>query len=79
LTFAPGTGGSARRPDRETYFPEAGAFLPTAVYDRYSLAPGQSVTGPALVQERESTVVVGPSAQAAADDLGNLIVTLDGD
>jgi N-methylhydantoinase A/oxoprolinase/acetone carboxylase beta subunit len=79
LSFAAGTGGDARRPDRDTYFPEVGAFVPTAVYDRYALAPGQSVQGPALVQERESTVVVGPSARASSDELGNLIVTLGGD
>ncbi len=35
----------------------------TPVYDRYRLALGATFTGPAIVEERESTVVVGPGAQ----------------
>jgi N-methylhydantoinase A len=65
-----------RRPDRQTYFPETGEFISCAVYDRYSLRPGETIAGPALVQERESTAVIGPSGRAQADELGNLVVTI---
>jgi N-methylhydantoinase A len=30
------------------------------VFDRYALEPGTRLDGPAIVQERESTLVVGP-------------------
>ncbi len=69
-------GQDARKGERLAYFPEAGGFTPTAVYDRYALAPGSEVCGPAIFEERESTVVVGPGARARVDEYLNLIVTL---
>jgi N-methylhydantoinase A len=78
LAFGGRRGGESKRRERETYFPEAGSFLPCAVYDRYALQQGEVIPGPALVQERESTVVVGPSGEAQMDDLGNLVVTIGG-
>jgi N-methylhydantoinase A len=46
------------------------------VYDRYRLAPGDAFAGPAIVEERESTVVLGPDARARVDDALNLIADL---
>jgi N-methylhydantoinase A len=77
LSFQFDRAGEARRGERETYFPEAGGFLTCPVYNRYALEPGQTIDGPALVQERESTVVVGPMAKAGNDELGNLLVTIE--
>ena len=42
------------------------------VYDRYSLQPGMQLAGPAIVEEHESTTVVGVSDQVGVDHLGNL-------
>jgi N-methylhydantoinase A len=79
LEFVSTLEGEARRADRQTYFPEAGGFVTCAVYDRYALPAGETISGPALVQERESTVVVGPSGTATKDELGNLVVTIGGE
>jgi N-methylhydantoinase A len=68
--------GEPRRGEREVYFPEVGGFVASAVYDRYAIPAGSVVEGPALVQERESTLVVGPGATAAKDALGNLTLTI---
>ena len=65
-----------RKGSREVYFPETG-FAPCAVYSRYSLKPGMTVDGPAVVEERESTTVIGPSGHAAVDKYLNLIIALD--
>ncbi|WP_458098141.1 hydantoinase/oxoprolinase family protein [Roseomonas sp. WA12] len=65
----------ARRGVREVLFEGAG-WLPCQVYDRYALAPGASFTGPALVEERESTCVIGPGAQVSVDQFRNLVVEL---
>jgi 5-oxoprolinase (ATP-hydrolysing)/N-methylhydantoinase A len=46
------------------------------VYDRYALAPGTQLTGPAIVEERESTSVLPPGATAAVDEYANLLVTI---
>jgi len=55
---APGEGSSAPKGKRPAYFGRAG-FVDTPVYDRYSLRPGHRLAGPAIVEERESTLVVG--------------------
>ena len=44
------------------------------VYDRYKLAPGAIFVGPAIVEERESTVVIGPGGRCTIDELRNLRV-----
>lgn len=62
---------------RNAYFPEANGFVSTPVYDRYSLSPGTQHTGPALIEENESTLVVPPAAVFdVADDL-SITITFD--
>src|SRR3989449_4962901 len=51
---------------RQAYFAEAGGFVETPVYDRYALRPGAGVTGPAIVEERESTALGGPRGRGRA-------------
>ena len=68
--------GAARKGVRPVYFRRQGAFLETPVYDRYHLAPGFELTGPGVVEERESTVVIGPGAHVRVDPNLNLLVTL---
>jgi N-methylhydantoinase A len=48
------------RSSRPAYFPTLGGFAETPVFDRYALEPGTRLDGPAIVEERESTLVVGP-------------------
>lgn len=56
---------AALKGQRPVYFPAAGGFVNCPVYDRYRLAPGVSFPGPAVVEERESTAVIGPGAEVA--------------
>lgn len=69
------TPGDARKGTRQAYFPSAGGFVDTAVFDRYLLTPGERVDGPAIVEERESTVVVPPGAHCVVRDDAALEVT----
>jgi N-methylhydantoinase A len=62
---------------RPVYFQESGGFVDTPVYDHYAMTPGQELAGPAIVEQRESTVVVGPKGRFALDDQFNLIMHLD--
>ncbi len=77
---APGTAGkslaAARKGERPVYMPEHNGFVPCSVYDRYLLPVGASFSGPAVVEERECTVVIGPSAQASVDEELNLVIAL---
>ena len=59
---------------RAAYFPETDGFVETPVYDRYQLLPGMIFSGPAIVEERESTVIVGPGADCQIDPQFNLVV-----
>ena len=61
---------------RRVYHPEWREYRESPVYDRYKLAPGATFTGPAIVEERESTVVIGPDARCSIDALRNLRVDL---
>ena len=66
-----------RKGSRPVFFAEEGSFVDTPVYDHYALAPGVAVLGPAIIEQRESTVVVGPKASASLDAQFNLIMLLD--
>ena len=59
---------------RKVFMPEAGAFVACPVYDRYALGPGARLRGPAIIEEEESTAVVGPGATIRVDATGNLWV-----
>lgn len=61
---------------RPVYFPEAGGYVETRVYDRYRLPAGAVFVGPAVFEERESTVIAGPSARIRVDANGNLFLDL---
>jgi N-methylhydantoinase A len=61
---------------RPAFFAEAGGFVETPVYDRYRLSPGQSFEGPAIVEERESTAVIGPGGRCRVNDQLTLVVEL---
>ncbi|MEM8857282.1 MAG: hypothetical protein AAGD96_03125 [Chloroflexota bacterium] len=61
---------------RPAYFPETKGFVDTAIYDRYKMKPGMTFEGPAIVEERESTVIVGPGATCSIDEHHNLIVEM---
>jgi N-methylhydantoinase A len=74
----PRDAGEAVKGRRRAYFPEAGGFVETTVYDRSRLGVGQSFAGPAVVEEEGSTLVVGPGARATVASSGNLIVDLGG-
>jgi N-methylhydantoinase A len=70
--------GDALKRHRPAWFPEVEAFRDVPVYDRYRLAPDAAFDGPAIVEERESTIVVVPGAHARVDAHGSLVIELGG-
>jgi N-methylhydantoinase A len=70
----PGTGGKlelirhasaeAQKGMRPVFFPDQGKTIQTQVWDRYALKAGDSIEGPAVFEENESTFIVGPGATA---------------
>jgi N-methylhydantoinase A len=67
-----------RKGTRRAFFPECGGYVDAAVYDRYALQPSASFRGPAIVEERESTLIIGVNGRARVDQHLNIIVEFDG-
>jgi len=60
---------NARKGARAAYF--GVEFVDTPVYDGTKLAPGATISGPALVEEPFTVVVVPPAWRVMLDELGN--------
>ncbi|RFU70293.1 hydantoinase/oxoprolinase family protein [Peribacillus saganii] len=63
---------------RKVYFDQYSDYIPTPVYDRTKLSPGAIVSGPAIIEERESTMVVTPNFSLTVDPFSNLILNSKG-
>ncbi len=66
----------ARKGSRQVYFQELGSYTETTVYDHYKLPVNQEIKGPAIVEQRESTAVVGPCGVFHVDANGNLVINI---
>jgi N-methylhydantoinase A/oxoprolinase/acetone carboxylase beta subunit len=64
----------ALKSTRRAYFRGSRGYLDCPVYDRYQLPPGCTLHGPAIIEEQESTAVIGPRDRATIDSWLNLIV-----
>ncbi|MGG5823392.1 hydantoinase/oxoprolinase family protein [Falsiroseomonas sp. HW251] len=76
-TLGASIGGDPRKGTRQAWFAQTG-LVETAVYDRYRLAPDVVLHGPAVVEERESTTVIGPDSRFTLDPHGNLVIDIEG-
>lgn len=63
--------------DRRVHFAEAGGFVDCPIIRRSSLAIGDALEGPCILEQADTTVVVPPGASARVDDFGNLVVAVD--
>ena len=54
------------------YFAELQGFVQVPIYDRELLSAGMSFSGPAIVEEKDSTAVIGPGAHVMIDRYANL-------
>jgi N-methylhydantoinase A len=59
---------------RQAWFPEAGGFSDIDVYDRNKLVAGHEISGPAIVEERITTVIVHPGWRLTVDAFGNIVM-----
>ncbi|MEO1470288.1 MAG: hydantoinase/oxoprolinase family protein, partial [Pseudomonadota bacterium] len=72
--------GEALKGYRRAWLPDpaggaGGRFAEVAVHDRYALAPGARLEGPAIVEEREATAVIAGPAAIEVDATGALVAT----
>jgi N-methylhydantoinase A len=55
---------------------ETGAPIPTALYQREDLLPGDAIAGPAIVAQLDATTVIPPGWRASVDGYLNLVLTV---
>ncbi|OGB92137.1 MAG: hypothetical protein A3G35_11740 [candidate division NC10 bacterium RIFCSPLOWO2_12_FULL_66_18] len=68
--------GDAIKGSRPVYLREDQGSVEVPVLDRYRLQPGVRIEGPVILEERESTIYIGPGAWATLDELGGVVMTL---
>jgi N-methylhydantoinase A len=78
LQVASGKRGDARalKGKRQAWVGERARFAALPVYDRYRLAVGAAVRGPAIVEEDSTTLILPPNSRAKVERSGNLLVDL---
>ncbi|MBI05664.1 MAG: hypothetical protein CMM54_01645 [Rhodospirillaceae bacterium] len=68
--------GAALRPARLVFWTEYSETIDTQVFNGEKLAPGNGVSGPAIVETADTTVVLHPEQTLAVDAFGNFELTL---
>jgi N-methylhydantoinase A len=76
--FSPGSPdpGSALRGSRSVFWEDS--FLDTPVFDRPHLAPGNRISGPAIIEAPNTTILVHPGHRSWVDDYANIVIELEG-
>jgi N-methylhydantoinase A len=72
LTRTAGAANPPRPEMRPVFFLEEDRFLPTDIYDRYTLRAGFVAVGPALIVEYGSSTLIGPSDSFTIGSLGEI-------
>lgn len=72
--LVPGDGAAACYAERPIYF--GGTFLPSRLYHRERLRPGDAIAGPAMITEYTSATVLPPDCRAVVDGFENLTIAI---
>ena len=62
---------------RKTFFEKDKSFK-TPVYKRNQLVQGQTIRGPAIIEQMDSTAIIFPDDSGKIDNWGNLIISTNG-
>jgi len=70
--------GVALKRKRPVYWKERNGFVQTPCYDGDKLHHGAVIPGPAIIEEKKTTVVIPPGCVAEVDAYDNYLVTMKG-
>lgn len=62
---------------RDTCFDAAAGYQRIDVYDRAKLRPGNTITGPAIVEQMDTTTVLLPGDSLVVDEWRNLVIRIE--
>jgi N-methylhydantoinase A len=65
---------AAMKRKRQAYFKDLGGFVETPCYDADLLRPGNVFTGPGIIEDTKTTVVVPQGSEITVDAYGNFII-----
>ena len=65
---------AAKTGDRKVFFGKEHGTLTTQVYNRDLFEPGHKITGPAIVEQLDTTTVIQPEQEASVDEYRNIII-----
>ncbi len=68
---------AARAQPRRIYWRETHELVETPVYRGANLLPGNSISGPAVIETSDTTVIVHPGRKLSVDHYGNLEMVLE--
>jgi N-methylhydantoinase A len=66
------SGGLVPVGERRTFFESAAGFVACPIYERGDLDAGDAITGPAIIEQMDTTTVIPPGFVARVDELMNL-------
>jgi N-methylhydantoinase A len=66
----------ALRDRREVFFLDRDGFAETPIYDGRQLKPGHLISGPAIIEEPDTTIVVYPGQEAMADHYSTYVIEI---
>jgi N-methylhydantoinase A len=64
----------ARKKNRKVYFEELRGYVDCPTFERSLLKAGNILTGPAIVEQMDTTIVIPPKQKAKVDKFGNIII-----
>jgi N-methylhydantoinase A len=64
------------RSTRRVFFERAGGFVDTPVYRRADLPAGTTLTGPAVIEQLDTTTIIPTRVKASIDDYLNIILDM---
>lgn len=65
---------AALKRKRQVFFKDFGGFIETPCYNPDLLSPGNNITGPAIIEEKNTTIILPPGAELMVDEYENYIV-----
>ena len=74
VTLGSADSAPARRGARAAWMPGTSGRAQVAVYDGERLAPGMALAGPAVIDRRDTTIVVQAGDRASVDAAGSLVI-----
>jgi N-methylhydantoinase A len=74
----PSTGDMKPTETRRVFFERAGGFVDTPIYRRRDLPPGATLTGPAVIEQLDTTTVIPTHVEAKVDGYHNIIMDIRG-